>query len=62
MVKHFNIEGIKKFGGVKYKPHINVEEGKDSYILLDLLWISKHLAMQVLLSLRNNLGYFIIGI
>ena len=24
MVKHFNMEGIKKLGGVKYKPPINI--------------------------------------
>ena len=43
MVKHFNMEGIKKLGGVKYKSTINVEETEDPYILLDLLWKSKQL-------------------
>ena len=37
MVKHLNMEGIKELGGAKYKTPINVEESKDSYILLDLL-------------------------
>ena len=37
MVQHFNMEGIKKLGGVEYKLPINVKESKDQYMLLDLL-------------------------
>ena len=40
MVQHFNMEGIKKLGGVEYKLHIAVKESKDQYMLLDLLWKS----------------------
>ena len=44
MVKHFDMEGIKKLGGVKYKPYINVEQREDPYILLDVHWKSEQLS------------------
>ena len=43
MVKHFNMQGIKKLDRVKYKLPINVEESEEPCILLDLLWKSKQL-------------------
>ena len=37
------MEGIKKLDRIKYKLPSNVEDGKDLYILLDLLWKSNQL-------------------
>ena len=47
MVKHFDMEGIKKLGGVKYKPYISVEQREDPYILLDVHWKSEQLSFWV---------------